>query len=100
MVLSSVELVAVFVGWNVFRGHGKRGHFEVGMLKGIYGVDSRAPIQSEELFEEGNGTRAIPGDEISFVSSSSSSSLFSVFSLFLCFLPFSFFLSFFYDWPV
>lgn len=47
--LSSVELVAVFVRWDVFGSHGQRGHFEVGVFQCIYGVDPSAPVQFEEL---------------------------------------------------
>lgn len=42
--LSSVELVAVFVGWDVCGGHGEGGHSEVWVVEGVYGVDSCAPV--------------------------------------------------------
>lgn len=66
MELSAVELVAVFVGWDIFGGHGEGGGFKVGVFEGVYGVDAGAPVESEEFFEEGDGTGAVSGIVLAF----------------------------------
>lgn len=66
MKLSAIELVTVFVGWDIFGGHGEGGGFKVGMFEGVDSVDAGAPVESEEFFEERDGTGAVSGTMLAF----------------------------------
>lgn len=51
MELSAIQLVALFVNWDILRLHGEGLHFEVWVLNGVDCVDSRAPVERQQLFQ-------------------------------------------------
>lgn len=49
--LSAVELVALFVCWDLVRRHGQRCHFKVRVFEGVDGIDARSPVQFHQVLE-------------------------------------------------
>ena len=65
--LSTVKFVAVFKRRKVRRVGRSGVHLEIWVLKGVDGVDPGSPVKSEQLLEEGDGARTMPGSLLAFL---------------------------------
>jgi hypothetical protein len=50
--LSSVQLVAFFIFWDLVRLHGQGLHLEVAVIESIDGVDASSPVESHQILEQ------------------------------------------------